>query len=273
MYNIPSIEEEVGMKLSRTLVVLDLETTGTWVDRDKIVEIAMVQCTPEGSKTTYAKKVNPGVPIPPLVSQLIGITDGDVKDAPLFKDIAQEVVDFIGKSDLAGFNIEKFDLPLMERELRDANLSFNWKEHHVYDAQRVYHLNEKRDLYAAYKFYCDKNLDNAHSAVSDAQATLEILEAQVGKYGTSERSLESLGQYRYKILDEFYDKEKRFRWWNGRLYMMFGKYAKRYSLQEIVQRDRHYLEWILTAQFSDEIKDLVENALQGRFPQPPEKGR
>lgn len=278
------------MKLSRALVVIDLETTGTWVDRDKIVEIAMIKSIPDLSpsaarpeglltsasggqaaeKMIYAKRVNPGLPIPPLVSQLINITDEDVKDAPAFKDIAQEVLDFIGDSDLAGFNIEKFDLPLLEREVREANLSFNWKERRVYDAQKVYHLNEKRDLYAAYKFYCDKSLDNAHSAVSDAQATLEILDAQAHKYGDAERSLESLEQYRYKNLDEFYDKEKRFRWWDGKLYMMFGKYAKRYTLQEIVQKDRRYLEWILTAQFSDDVKDLIENALQGRFPQPPQ---
>ncbi|HBO97921.1 MAG TPA: DNA polymerase III subunit epsilon [Candidatus Omnitrophica bacterium] len=259
------------MKLSHALVVLDLETTGIWVERDKIIEIAMVKSFPDNHTETYLKKVNPGVPIPAVISQLIGITDADVKDAPAFKDIAQEVLQFIGDSDLAGFNIEKFDLPLLEREVREANLQFNWRTHKVYDAQRVYHLNEKRDLYAAYKFYCDKDLNNAHSALADAQATLEILEAQVAKYGDGDASVEHLGQYRYRSTEEFYDKEKKFRWWNGKLYMMFGKYANKYTLQEIVQKDRSYLGWILSAQFSEEVKELVENALNGRFPQPSEK--
>ncbi len=256
------------MKIFHSLVVLDLETTGVWVDRDKIIEIAMVKSFPDGRKETYLKKVNPGVPIPAVISQLIGITDADVKDAPAFKDIAKEVLVFVGDSDLAGFNIEKFDLPLLEREVREANLQFNWKAHKVYDAQRVYHLNEKRDLYAAYKFYCDKNLDNAHSALADAQATLEILEAQVAKYGNGDGNVEHLGQYRYRSTEEFYGREKKFRWWNGNLYMMFGKYANKYTLQEIVQKDRGYLEWILSAQFSEDVKELVESALNGRFPSP-----
>lgn len=255
------------IKLSNTVVVLDLETTGVWIEKDKIVEIAMVKCDPGGDQQAYVKKVNPGIPIPFLVSQLIGITNEDVKDEPLFKDIATEVLNFIGKSDLAGFNIEKFDLPLLERELAETGQSFHWRDHKVYDAQKVYHLNERRDLDAAYKFYCEKNLDNAHSALADAQATFEILQAQAVKYGNGNASLEALAHYDYRKTAEFYDREQKFRWWNGKLYMMFGKYAKKCSLQEVVQNDRSYLEWILSAKFSDEVKDLVENALNGRFPQ------
>lgn len=255
------------MKLSKTLVVLDLETTGTWIDKDKIVEIALVKRTSDGREEIYLKKVNPGIPIPDHISRLIGITDEDVKQAPLFKDIAAEVITFLDDCDLAGFNIEKFDLPLLERELNDDGRSFPWRSRNVYDVQRVYHVNERRDLDAAYKFYCDKKLENAHSALADAEATFEILEAQVGKYGNGRDELEALGEYRYKSTAEFYDKEKKFRWWNGKLYMMFGKYARRYSLEEIVQRDRAYCEWILSANFSDEIKELIENALAGRFPQ------
>ena len=255
------------IKLSNTVVVLDLETTGVWIEKDKIVEIAMVKCDPGGDQQVYVKKVTPGIPIPFVVSQLIGITNEDVKDAPFFKDIATEVLSFIGKSDLAGFNIEKFDLPLLERELSETGQSFHWRDHKVYDAQKVYHLNERRDLDAAYKFYCDKNLNNAHSALADAQATFEILQAQAAKYGNGNASLEALAHYDYRKTAEFYDREQKFRWWNGKLYMMFGKYAKKCSLQEVVQNDRSYLEWILSAKFSDEVKDLVENALNGRFPQ------
>jgi DNA polymerase-3 subunit epsilon len=136
----------------------------------------------------------------------------------------------------------------------------------IYDAQKVYHLNEKRDLTAAYNFYCRKDLNGAHSAMADTQATLEILEAQVVKYGEGEQALSTLDKFDYQQMAEFLDDERKFRWWNGKAYMMFGKYAKKYSLQEVARMDPAYLEWILSAKFSEEVKALVANALQGRFP-------
>ncbi|MCK5179778.1 MAG: 3'-5' exonuclease [Candidatus Omnitrophica bacterium] len=254
------------MKLSNTLVVLDLETTGIWVDRDKIIEIAMIKCAPDGTRQTYEKRVNPGMPIPEVVSELTGITNEDVKDAPAFKDIAGEVLAFVEGCDIAGFNVCRFDFPLLQREICDAGLKVNWDGTKTYDAQKVFHLNEKRDLTAAYNFYCHKNLENAHSALADTQATLEILEAQVVQYGEEEQALESLDRFDYKQTAEFLDDERKFRWWNGKPYMMFGKYARKNSLQEIARMDPGYLEWILSAKFSEEVKTLVSNALQGRFP-------
>ncbi|MCK5494034.1 MAG: 3'-5' exonuclease, partial [Candidatus Omnitrophica bacterium] len=189
----------------------------------------------------------------------------DVKDAPLFKDIAMEILEFIDNCDFGGFNAERFDLPLLAREMRDSGNKFNWKICKVYDAQKVYHLNEKRDLTAAYKFYCNKNHDNAHSALADTEATLEILSAQVSQYGKDDQ-LESLGSFEYKVIADFYDDERKFRWWNGKLYMMFGKYAKKCSLQEVASKDPKYLEWIVSAKFSEEIKGLVQDALIGKFP-------
>ena len=258
------------MKLTNDLVVLDLETTGTWVDKDKIVEIAMIKLTPSGEKTTYDRRLNPGMPIPPAVTKLIGITNADVADAPAFRDVAVEILDFIGQADLAGFNVEKFDLPLLERELREAGHRFDWRLRKIYDAQKVFHLNEKRDLTAAYRFYCQKPLENAHSAMVDTEATLEILQAQIERYGEGSGELRALDQFEYVNHAEFYDDERRFRWWNGKLYMMFGKYAKKYSLQEVVRRDPKYLEWILSANFSDEVKTLVRNALNQQYPIPPQ---
>ena len=256
------------MMFSNTLVILDLETTGTWIEKDKIIEIAMIKCFVDGKKEVYDKRVNPQIPIPKIVSELTGIVDDDVRLAPVFKDIGNEVLNFIGSADLAGFNIERFDLPLLERELVEVGLKFNWQKLKIYDAQKVYHLNEKRDLSSAYKFYCNKNLGNAHSALADTEATLEILSAQAFKYGKGEDDIKILGSFNYKNNVEFFDGEKKFRWWNGKLYMMFGKYAKQYSLQEIVKKDPKYLEWIISANFSEEVKALVENALKGQFPKP-----
>jgi len=232
------------MKLNHTLIVFDLETTGIWVEKDKIIEIAMIKCAPNGHKEEYEKRINPGMPIPKIVSELTGISDVDVKDAPAFKDVAQEILDFIGDAEFGGFNVDRFDLPLLERELYEAGHKFNWKQRNTYDAQKVYHLNEKRDLSAAYEFYCNKSLDNAHTALADTQATFDILKAQVAKYGNGDDTIGALKLFDYEKRGNFYDDEGKFRWWNGKLYMMFGKYARKNSLQEVAKKDRKYLQWI-----------------------------
>lgn len=175
------------MKLSRSLVILDLETTGIWVEKDRIVEIGMIKLMPDGARQDYVKRVNPGMPIPANVTRIIDITDDDVKDSPPFKDIAKEILEFIGDSDLGGFNILRFDLPVLEHEFFDAGFNFHWRDRDIYDAQKVYHIHEKRDLMAAYQLYCSKELSNAHSALDDAEATMEILNAQVKRYGAEEK--------------------------------------------------------------------------------------
>ncbi len=253
------------MIFKNPIIVLDVEATGTWLEKDKIIEIAMIKIRPNESRETFHQRINPGIPIPKVVSDLTGLTDQDVKAAPVFKDLASQILLFIGDCDLAGFNIERFDLPLLEREMTDAGYKLDWQKHVIYDAQKVYHLNEKRDLTAAFKYYCDKDLNNAHSALADTEATLEILKSQVERYG-EKHALESLKKYHYEIRSDFYDSERKFRWWNGKLYMMFGKYARQFTLQDIVKKDRGYLEWIVSADFSDEVKELVQNALSGKFP-------
>jgi DNA polymerase-3 subunit epsilon len=254
------------MKLTNPLVILDLETTGTWIEKDRIIEIAMVRVSPSGEKTVFDTRVNPGMPIPPVVAKLTGISDEDVKDKPAFADIASDVVAFIGDADIGGFNVDKFDVPLLERELRDAGMAVSFQGRAVYDAQKVFHVNEKRDLTAAYALYCGKPLEGAHAALVDTTATLEIIEAQVARYGEGDEAIETLKRFGYRELPEFFDVERRFRWWNGELYMMFGKYAKRESLREIVRKDPGYLQWMMSKDFSDEVKTLVGNALKGVYP-------
>lgn len=254
------------MKLKKSLVVLDLETTGTWIEKDKIVEIAMVRLEPDEKQSSYKSRVNPGMPIPARVSEIIGIRDEDVKDCPRFSKIAPEVLGFIGDADLGGFNVERFDLPVLERELFDAGLKFEWRSRTLYDAQRIYHLHEKRTLKAAYQFYCRKELIDAHTAMADTEASLEILAAQIERYGKPDLGLESLRDFKYEQKDDYFDAEKKFRWWNGELYPVFGKYAKRASLKEIAQKDPEYLRWILTTDFSDPVKTMIRGILNGKFP-------
>lgn len=257
------------MKLKHNLVILDLETTGTWVERDRIVEIGMIKCFPDGRRQGYVKRVNPGIPIPLKVENLIGIKTEDLKDAPKFKDIANDVYAFIGDSELGGFNLERFDLPMLEREMLEAGIKFEWRDRVVYDAQKIYHVNERRDLSAAYQFYCNKKLFDAHSALVDAEATLEILEAQVKRYGSDSQNIEDLAEFDYEPCAEYYDKERRFRWWNKELYPTFGKYANKYSIGKIANIDKPFLEWMLTRNFSDEVKVMIEGVLGGRIPKYP----
>jgi len=254
------------MILTRPLVILDLETTGTWVEKDRIIEIAMIRCLPNGSRTVYHKRVNPGMSIPKEVTVVTGITDADVKDAPRFKEIAAEVIAFLNGADLGGFNIERFDIPLLMREIADAGLKWDCNNRFIYDAQKIYHLHEKRNLAAAYKSYCDTVLTDAHSALADSEATLLVLMAQLKKHGQGKMEIEALREFKYEERSEFYDAERKFRWWNGGLYMMFGKYARKESLREVAKTDRPYLEWILTQNFSHEIKELIEGVLDGKFP-------
>lgn len=257
------------LKLAKPVVVLDLETTGTWVEKDRIVEIAMVKLAPGGARETFQSRVNPGMPIPPRVSEIIGITDADVKEAPPFKKIAPEALNFIGECDLGGFNVERFDLVILEREFFLAGLKFEWRTRVVYDAQKIYHLHEKRTLTAAYQFYCQKKLEEAHTALGDAQATVEILASQIERYGKPEEGLASLRNFEYEKKDDHFDAQRKFRWWNGELYPVFGRYAKRSSLREIARKDPGYLEWMIASDFPQEVKAMLQGALAGRFPKPP----
>lgn len=254
------------IKLSKILIVLDLETTGTWKEKDKIVEIGMIKCFPDNRRETYVKRVNPGILIPSDVSAIIGITNDDVKDAPAFKDIALEALSFIADADLGGFNIERFDLNVLEREFSDAGLKFERLGRKIYDAQKIYHLHERRDLSAAYKFYCNKELNNAHSALADSEAALEILYAQAKKYAEAGASIEALSEFDYEKSSEFFDGEGKFRWWDGKLYPAFGKHAARLSINEIVLKDPEYLKWMQTKDFSEEVLKMVKEALRGNFP-------
>ena len=254
------------MNVTKPLVVLDLETTGTWIEKDRVIEIAMIKVTSGGQKEIYSSKVNPCMPIPAVVTELTGISDAQVKDAPAFGVIAAKVSAFIGDADVGGFSLERFDLPLLAREMTEAGVKFEWQNRAIYDAQKIYHLHERRDLFAAFAFYCRQELKDAHSALADTQATLAILEEQVKRYGKGSEDIEALKEFDYKPSSEYFDGDRKFRWWNGDLYMTFGKYAKKEPLRVIAQKDPQYLQWILDKDFSDDIKAMVQAVINGRHP-------
>ncbi len=170
------------LKLRNPLVVFDLETTGTKISEDRIVEMAMLKIMPDGTIDEKNRRINPTIPIPLESSLIHGIYDEHVKDEPTFKQVAKSLSTWLDGCDLAGFNILKFDVPMLVEEFLRANVDFEIVNRKIVDAQKIFHMMEKRNLSAAYRFYCDKELINAHSAHADTVATYEVLEAQVTKY-------------------------------------------------------------------------------------------
>jgi len=170
------------LNLNNPLVFFDLETTGINPSEDRIIELSFVKLMPNGEKIIKTQRLNPGVPIPAESTKFHGIIDEDIKDAPTFKEVAKELVKFLEGCDLSGFAVIKFDVPMLVEEFLRADVEFEIKNRKIIDSQKIFHLMEKRNLTSAYRFYCDKELIDAHSAEADTLASLEVLEAQVEKY-------------------------------------------------------------------------------------------
>jgi len=170
------------IKLNKPLIFIDLEATGLSIGSDRIVEISLLKVNIDNSTEIKTERVNPGIPIPEMVSKIHGIYDKDVLDVKTFKQLAPELLKFIGKADFAGFNSNKFDIPMLAEEFLRAEVDFDLEGRRLVDVQNIFHFMEPRNLSAAYKFYCHKNIENAHSAEADVVATYEIFKSQLEKY-------------------------------------------------------------------------------------------
>ena len=235
------------LKLSKPICFFDLETTGINITNDRIVEISVLKVFPNGNKESHTWRVNPGIPIPKNVSDIHHITDGMVADEPLFKELAPKVYALIKDSDLGGYNSNRFDIPLLAEELLRADIDFDLKKALSVDVQTIFHKKEKRTLEAAYKFYCDKNLENAHSAAADTLATYEVLKAQLDKYEDLENNTAWLAQFSaHRKFADFagyigYTKE-------GKEVFSFGKH-KGTLVEDILEKEPGYFGWLLNADF------------------------
>jgi len=183
------------LNLRKPLVIFDLETTGINIASDRIVELSALKVHPDGQEEWLTMRINPGIPISPEATKIHGITDADVANAPHFKDVARKIASFLEGCDLAGFNSMKFDIPVLCEEFLRVNVDFNPARHRYVDVQVIFHKKEQRTLSAAYKFYCDRELENAHSARADTAATYEILKAQLDRYPDLENDIEKLSVY------------------------------------------------------------------------------
>lgn len=235
------------LHLNKPICFFDLETTGINISKDRIVEISILKVHPDGKEERYTKRVNPTIPIPPQVTAVHGISDADVADAPTFKQIAKEVHALIKNADLGGFNSNRFDIPLLAEEMLRAEVDFDMKNRLAVDVQTIYHKMEQRTLSAAYKFYCDKNLDDAHSAEADTLATYEVLKAQLERYDTLENDTRFLAEFssRRRFADfagfiVYNDKDEEC--------FSFGKHKGKRVL-DVLNDEPGYFGWLLNADF------------------------
>ncbi len=237
------------LNLKRPIVFFDLETTGVDTSRDRIVEISMVKIMPDAQKIVKTRRINPTIPIPKEATAIHGITDEDVKDEPTFAQIARSLAQFLDGCDFAGFNSNRFDLPVLVEEFLRAGVDVDFKRRRFIDVQNIFHKMEQRTLVAAYKFYCDKDLTDAHSAEADTMATYEVLKAQLDRYsGTLTNSVEALAEFSTRSRAADYA---------GRILLNdsgvevfgFGKYKGMSVEQVFTKTDPGYYSWIMNGDF------------------------
>lgn len=235
------------LNLTKPICFFDLETTGINITNDRIVEISILKVFPNGKEENYTRLVNPTIPIPPEVTLVHGISDADVADKPTFNELAKEVYNLVKDSDLGGFNSNRFDIPLLAEEMLRAGVDFDMKNRVSIDVQTIFHKMEQRTLGAAYKFYCGKNLDNAHSAEADTLATYEVLKAQIERYEELENDAKFLAEFSSrKQFADFagfivYNKD-------GEECFSFGKHKGK-TVDEVLEKEPGYFGWLLDADF------------------------
>lgn len=243
----------MNLQLRRPIVFFDLETTGTNITRDRIVEISMIKVTPDGLHTTYRRLINPGMAIPAEAIAVHHITNEMVAGQPQFKQVAKEIESQLEGCDLAGFNSNRFDIPMLAEEFGRVGINHDFSRHRFVDVQTIFHKREQRTLVAAYRFYCGKELEGAHSATADTEATWEVLEAQLDRYPDLPRDIDGLSDYTCQNRNVDL---------NGRLIynerrqevINFGKYKGQLA-EEVLRRDPGYFSWILQGDFAQDTKN------------------
>jgi DNA polymerase-3 subunit epsilon len=246
------------LQLANSIAFIDLETTGINISTDRIVEIAIVKIIPDESKQVKRKLINPQIPIPHGATEVHGITDEMVKDAPTFKQVANEIKQFMDGCDIGGYNSNRFDIPLLIEEFLRAGINFSIQGRKFVDVQKVFHMMEQRTLTAAYKFYCNKNLDDAHSAEADATATWEILQAQVERYSQLGNTIESIVKFTGE--DDIVDFARRIIRVNGIEIFNFGKHKGK-PVMQVIKEEPQYYDWMMRGDFAMDTKQKLTEIL------------
>jgi DNA polymerase-3 subunit epsilon len=243
------------LKLKRPVAFIDLETTGINIINDRIVEISVLKISPGGKEEWFSTRINPEMHIPPGATAIHGISDADVVSAPRFAEIAKNLSAFLEGCDLAGYNANRFDIPLLAEEFLRVNIDFDFRKRKYIDVQVIFHKKEQRTLSAAYLFYCRKELEDAHSSKADTKATYEILKAQLDRYPDLENDVGKLAEFSsYNNNADFvgriiYDEQ-------GREVFNFGKYKGR-LVEEVLKNDPAYYSWMMNGEFSLYTKKVL----------------
>ena len=245
----------MDLNLKRPIVFFDLETTGVDTAHDRIVEISMIKIMPDGERIVKTRKLNPEMHIPEAATAVHGITDEDVKDCPRFAQVAKSLAQFLTGCDFGGFNSNRFDMPVLVEEFLRAGVDVDFKRRRFVDVQNIFHKMEQRTLVAAYKFYCDKDLTDAHSAEADTLATYEVLKAQLDRYPELENDIDALADFssRGETADYagriVYDDK-------GSEVFGFGKYKGR-RVEDIFEQDPSYYTWMMNGDFPLYTKKVI----------------
>lgn len=256
-----------NVKIDQPLAVIDVETTGV-EDYDRIVQVAVVRFEPNGAITQFVTLVNPGCPIPPEATEVHGISDEDVRDAPTFREIAPELAIHLQDARWCGYNVVRFDIPMLMREYDRAGSRFPHPCGPTIDVYQLYQQLEPRDLGTVHQRVTGVELSCAHDAMADVLGTARVLDAIVGGYEL-DPSLDAIHEQATPPPDtQFVDSERKFRWRFGEPIFTFGK-LKGKTLRSVARDDRGYLEWMLRQDYSDEVKEIVRGALDGRIPRRP----
>jgi len=244
------------LNLKNPIVFFDLETTGTNIVRDRIVEISYLKVFPNGKKESKTRRINPEMPIPAEASAIHGIWDDDIKDSPTFKQVARSLADQMEGCDLAGFNSSRFDIPLLAEEFLRVGVDIDFSKRKFIDVQIIFHKKEQRTLEAAYKFYCDKTLEDAHSAEADTLATYEVLKAQLDRYPDLENDMEKLAN-EYSFFNDNVDLAGRIiKNENGIEVFNFGKHKGK-PVTEVLKNEPSFYAWIMDSEFPLNTKQVL----------------
>ncbi len=255
------------LQLYRPLAMLDIEATGTNPQTDRIIDLAFVKLFPDGRQESHEFRLNPIIPIPPEATAIHGIHDEDVHNAPPFKDRAQAIADALANSDLAGFNLLRFDIPMLVEEFLRVGIEFDVSTRRVVDVQRIFHKREPRDLTAALAFYCQEMHLGAHGAMADVTATLHVLEAQLQRYHDLPTDVGALDEYCNPRDPSWVDREGRLKWAGDEIVLNFGK-KKGESLHALVRADPGFIKWMLRSNFPRDVKTVIEDGMRGVWPKP-----
>lgn len=249
------------IELTRPLVALDLETTGINPNRDRIVQIGIVKLKPNGETKEWESLVNPGIPIPPHVVETHGITDTMVKDELPFSRLGPMLIKGIEGCDLCGHNV-MFDVNFLRTEFK--RIGIKWTPGCIVDSLKIFQIKEPRNLTAAVRYYLDEELENAHTALADARASLRVLQAQLKRYPDLPTRVEDLYELLFVKGDnkDFLDADKKLRWFDGAAVLNFGKHSGK-SLRDA---PKDYLQWMMNGSFSPHVKEIIKNALEGKYP-------